>query len=313
MMTTDEHVSTVYDIIGQSLALCRSEPFPEFCRLVERVVADRRPSTGSLPWLLLPIFTCEALEGDLRQAHHVAAALEMGRVAAGCLDEWQDHDTDDALWQAVGAERAVNLSTGVIALALLTLTRLADLGAEPAVILELQKGFQLTLLRMCEGQHADLGKDRQLDDYEAIAGAKSGSLFRLGCRAGALVAGAPAEVVDLYGGLGHDLGVLIQMWNDFQGLAGRQGKRDTEQQRALPILAGLALDQGAYDPLSIGGQAGQLYALVRLQLFHQRAAEALARCPAPGRLASFLNSYSTHRLVEQAARIGSQREEKDAP
>jgi len=121
-MMTDEQVSAVYDIIRQSLALCRSEPFPEFRRLVEKVVTDRTPSTKGLPWLLLPIFTCEALGGDPRQAHYVAAALEMGRIAAGCLDEWQDRDTDDALWQAVGAERTVSLSTGMIALALLTLT-----------------------------------------------------------------------------------------------------------------------------------------------------------------------------------------------
>lgn len=301
MLTAGEHVKAVYRIIKENLAFCEATLFPDFRALLDTVFGDRIPSTVNLPWLLLPILTCEAFAGealaeDMEQARHVAAALEIGRIAAGCLDEWQDRDTDEALWQTIGAERTVNLATGMLALSSLVLNRLGVLGTPATTTVDLQKEFYLCLLHMCEGQHADLGDDLALSDYEGVAGAKSGSLFRLGCRAGAMVAGAQADVVALYGDFGYNLGIVAQMWNDFQGLAGLRGKMDANHRRALPILATQALDQAAGERLPT---TGQTYALVRLQVFHQRAADALARCPAPGRLSLFLDDYSTRRLVEK--------------
>jgi hypothetical protein len=120
--------------------------------------------------------------------------------------------------------------------------------------------------------------------------------LRLGCRAGAMVAGAAAEDVWRYGDFGQALGILAQAWNDVYGITGAGGKRDVEQSRSLPILATSALDPARYEPGSTSGQVGQLYALTQIQLLHGRAAEALARCPAPGRLGLFLDVYSFDRL-----------------
>ena len=233
-------------------------------------------------------------------------------IAAGCLDEWQDQDTDDALWRMVGPAQAVNLATAMIGLSQLSLTRLADLGVEPETILDLQKEFSLTLLYMCEGQHADLSDNGSLADYEKTVGAKTGALLRLGCRAGAMVAGADAQTVASYGEFGYNLGVLAQVWNDFYGLAGSGGKRDLGHSRTLPILAALALDGIDYEPDSAEGQAGQLYAVAQLQLVHQRTAEALARCPLPGGLARFLDVYSIDHLLQgQASQAPSSGEGDD--
>jgi hypothetical protein len=251
---------------------------------------------------MLPILTCEALGADLQPAHYVAAGLEIGRIAAGCLDEWQDHDTEGALWQAIGPEQTVSLSMGMIGLSLLTLNHLVDVGVEPALVVAVQREFEEALLQMSAGQHADLSGDLSLDDYETVAGAKSGALFRLGCRAGALIAGASAEVVGNYGDFGYNLGILVQVWNDVFGLAGIQGKNDTEHQRALPILAAKAVDQGleetGYRPQSVGGQTGQLYTVLQLGLLYGRTSEALARCPASGKLPHFLDEYDPGRLAE---------------
>ena len=306
MQTIDEHVETVYKIITETPALGRRNRFPDFYDLLDKVFSDRVPTTASPPWLMLPIFTCEALGGDVVQAQHVAAALEIGRIAAGCLDEWQDKDTDNALWRTVGAEQTVNLATWMIGLSFLTLTRLAKLGMPAATVLDLKQEFELSLLYMSEGQHADLSDDLPLEDYETVAGAKSGALFRLGCRAGAIVAGVLEETVSLYGDFGCNLGVLVQMWNDFEGLAGVRGKTDAEHRRALPVVAAGVLAQGAYDRRSTEGQAGELYAMIRLQAYHQRVTEALVRCPAAGRLSLFLDTYSTRYLVERASERVSQ-------
>ena len=302
MSSISEQVEIVHEIIGENMAFCRAALFPDFAGLLATVLNVRAPSSDSPPWLMLPILTCEALEGDSERAYHVAAALEIGRIAAGCLDEWQDQDTDDALWRTVGPAQTVNLATAMIGLSQLSLTRLVDLGMDPAMILDLQKEFSLTLLYMCEGQHADLSDNVSLSDYAETVGAKTGSLLSLGCRAGAMVAGADAETVTSYGEFGHHLGVLAQVWNDLYGLAGTGGKRDVGHSRTLPILAALALD-GLHDqPDSAEGQAGQLYALAQFQLLHQRAAEALARCPASGLLARFLDVYSIDHLLPSQVR-----------
>ncbi len=312
MLTVNEHVHVVHQIIQENVASESSLQFSEFGMLMETVLADRAPATNSLPWLMLPIFACEALAGDVNLAQHVAAALEIGRITAGCLDEWQDQDTDDALWRTIGPGRTVNLAVAMLPLSFLVLSRLSDIGVEPSLVLSLQQEFHRTLLQMCAGQDADLSDDLSLDDYEKVAGAKSGALFCLGCRAGAMVAGAPLEIAAQYAEFGYNLGVLAQMWNDFQGLAGLRGKGDAKQQRALPLLARQAVEAMQLDHTADGQQTGSLYALVQIQLFHGRAVEALARCPAAGQLTLFLDAYGTRHLVEKAQQSISHQERDDA-
>lgn len=312
MLTVDEHVDAVYQILRADPLFDEELPFPGFRELLEKVLADRRPSAGTLPWLLLPILTCEALGGKIRQAQQAAAALEIGRIAAGILDEWQDGDTDDALWRTLGAERAVNLAYGLASLSYQVLEGFADLGMPMPLIHSIYREFHRASLHMSAGQDADLAGNLDLDEYEQVAGAKSGSLFRLGCRAGAIVADAPPDVVDQYGEFGYNLGVVAQMWNDLEGLAGSGGKGDAEQQRSLPFVATRAIGEGEPALLAAGQGAGPLYTLVRLQVFYGRAAEALARCPKAGRLSLFLKIYSTGPLVEKAQRTVGHGEEDDA-
>jgi geranylgeranyl pyrophosphate synthase len=199
----------------------------------------------------------------------------------------------------------VNLSVGLIGLSFRTLSGLV--GAEllpPPVVVDLQRGFADTLLRMVAGQHADLGDDLGLEDYQAVAVAKTGSLFRLGAWCGAMVGGASPDIAEGYGAFGEALGLLIQAWNDLYGLEGALGKEDVGHQRSLPILAALAMAGGsrASNKISIGtaeGEGGRLYALVQAELLHQQASDALDLCPAPGRLPLFLESYSTGQLLAE--------------
>jgi uncharacterized membrane protein YecN with MAPEG domain len=157
MVTLNEHVEAVYRIVRGNLAFCRPALFPDFQKLLQTAISKKTPSTEHIPWLMLPIFVCETLGGKTEQAYHVAAALEIGRIAAACLDEWQDRDTHGALWQVIGAEQTVVLSMAMIALSQLSLSRLADLETLATTVLDLKREFALSLLRMCEGQYADLG------------------------------------------------------------------------------------------------------------------------------------------------------------
>jgi len=311
MLTIGRHIDATYQIIRENLAFCEADLFPDFARSLEAVFDDSVPSEAKLPWLALPIFVCEALGGDIERAQVVAAGLEIGRIAAACLDEWQDQDTYGALWQAIGSAQTITLATAMIGLSHLSLTRLIDLDTESVMVLNLQKEFAQTVLYMCEGQHADLSDGVSLSDYEKVAGAKTGSLLRLGCRTGAIVAGAEADVVARYGEFGYNLGILAQVWNDFYGLMGIEGKRDEGHSRTLPILAALALDGTQYLSNSAEEQAGQLYALTQIGVLHHRAVEALARCSVAGRLGLFLDAHSIDRLLASTAAADMQREDEN--
>lgn len=292
-----------------SLAFCPGD-LPGFRALAEKVLTARvastldRASGASVRWLALPILTCEALgnEDRLPAACQVAAAWELGNLAAGCLDAWQDEDTEDAVWQWAGPKQAINLAVGLIGLSFAVLSGLAEKALLPAPdALTLKAGFERTLVRMAAGQHADLADDLALEDYEGVARAKTGSVFRLGGWAGAVAAGAAPGVAEQYGAFGEELGLLIQTWNDLYGLQGALGKQDVGHRRTLPILAALEIaDDGTPAgelARSAQGQSGQFYALVQAGILHQHAAAALDRCPAVGRLSLFLDAYSVERLV----------------
>ncbi len=304
------HIEGTCQALLGALEFCTGDP--GFRDTLEGLLAGRaaRIKATQLPWLMLPVLACEALTDAphrVEAAYHVAAAWELGNLSAALLDAWQDHDTADALWQEIGPERTVNLAVGLIALSLLSLSRLERFSFSASQIMELQREFQRTLLRMVEGQHADLSDDLSLDDCQAVAGAKSGALFRLGAWAGAFTAGARSEVASLYGDFGAHLGLLIQTWNDLYGLTGAMGKKDVGHRRTVPIVATLALDaDGTRDQeellQSTEGRAGELYALTQAAVLHGQAAEALARCPSPGRLALFLDAYSISRHLNAGGR-----------
>ncbi|MBN1815126.1 MAG: polyprenyl synthetase family protein [Anaerolineae bacterium] len=296
MSLLPDYVDDVYRIISENLGFCRKALFPDLSAALESVIAGSRPEASQPLWLALPILVCEALGGDLEPASHLSAALELGRIAAGCLDEWQDQDTDGALWQALGAGKTVNLATALLALAQLSVSRLADLGVEPRLVSSLQREFALTLLYMSEGQHADLSGCVSLDNYAEVAAAKSGSLLRLGCRTGAMAAGAAPETVACYGEFGRELGQLAQAWNDLYGLTGSGGKRDAEHGGSLPVIAASAIAGREYVSGTPESEAGELYALTQAQLLHRQALDALARCPAPGQLGLFLDRYTIDHL-----------------
>jgi hypothetical protein len=304
VLVVREHVERVYDVILESLDHSAEPGLLNFHELAGSLFRDgaTRVAQRPLPWLSLPILTCEALGGDLEAAYYVAAAWEVGFRAAGYLDEWQDQDTDDALWRSIGAKDTVNLVIGLVIFSQSVLSRLQELEDVPAsTIVKLSSEFSETVLTMAAGQYADLSGDLSLEDYETVAAAKTGAQWQLATRAGALIAGADPEVTARYGDFGLALGMLFQGWNDLYGLSGADGKRDREHGRSLPMLAALRMRQDQMLDRSQELVGGQLYAIVQIEMLHQRAAGALDRCPERGRLALFLDKLAVQEVLDDVA------------
>jgi geranylgeranyl diphosphate synthase type I len=196
---------------------------------------------GSTPSLLLPILCCEAAGGDEDQATAVAAAWFLLYLAAKVLDDVEDDDTHLPPWTAIGAPQAINAATGLIFASQLALVRLPRMGADRELALSLLEDFNHTTLRMCAGQQADLAEGSHLswERCLSIAGAKSGEFFALACRAGALLG---TDEVAPYSEFGYNLGVLIQMCDDFEGLWNPQGRSDLAAgKRTLPVTYALTV------------------------------------------------------------------------
>jgi geranylgeranyl diphosphate synthase type I len=191
--------------------------------------------------LLLPILCSEAEGGDENQATMVAAAWFLLYLAAKVLDDIEDGDFHRAPWSTIGAPQAINAATGLIFASQLALTHLPKMGARRELTLLLIEDFNCTTLRMCSGQHADLTEEDgfTLERYFQIAGAKSGEFFSLACRAGALLG---TDEVAPYSDFGYNLGVLIQICDDFEGIWNPKGRSDLAAgKRTLPILYALTV------------------------------------------------------------------------
>ncbi|MCL7455316.1 MAG: class 1 isoprenoid biosynthesis enzyme [Anaerolineae bacterium] len=201
-----EYVERVYDIILESLDPSAADGPVALHELSTGLFRDLAASVAGqrLPWLSLPILTCEALGGDVAAACYVAAAWEVSYRAAGYLDEWQDHDTDDALWRTIGPEKTASLVVGLVLISHSIVHRLQELGNVPdATILKVSDEFSRAALETAAGQDADLSGNLSLEDYPVVAAAKTGAQWGLATRAGALIAGADPEILDRYGEFGR--------------------------------------------------------------------------------------------------------------
>lgn len=248
--------------------------FPSLRALLQRC-------TQPTAWpIRLPLFTCQAVGGDPRQAEVVAAAFELARLAARVLDDVEDLDREEALWREVGVPQATNAGTALLACAHLALAELTTVGVEAELISELQREFAQVALAMSAAQHLDLtawealdatagttanrrygesavcgdvlslskgprsavvGEEASLlDRWWEIAAGKSGAFFALGCRAGARL-GASHTAAQPYSDFGYHLGLLLQVLNDSRGLLGQGGARDLGRRLSLPVAYTLAV------------------------------------------------------------------------
>jgi geranylgeranyl diphosphate synthase, type I len=244
----------------------------------------------------LPLLACAAAGGTHEQSVPVGAAWQMLHIAAKLFDDLEDGDADDPALD-------INIATAVLVTVPLLLAKLSDHGLSPAQIQRLTHGAQRAVLHASAGQHADLLAVRgpveaiDPDRWLAIARAKSGALLAWAAWAGALAGGAAEDRLDHFLSYGEQLGVLLQIADDFIGTW--RPERDSDLatgQLSLPVCyalsvvapperaALLSLLAGAAEPetqararqrlIELGAQA---YSMVMARVFQQQALAALQR------------------------------------
>ncbi len=155
-------------------------------------------------------------------------ALELIHAGSLIIDDIQDQSTERrggaALHRAIGLPLALNAGNYLYFVALESLRALELSAARERV---LYRGLTQAMRRCHEGQAldlcthiADLPQNEVAPTARAISSLKTGSLTDAAIRLGALAAGAPTRLSGALGRFGHDLGVGLQMLDDYGNLCG---------------------------------------------------------------------------------------------
>jgi len=262
---------------------------------IKRAEAER----ASFP--LLPIWVCQAAGGDPRQATPIAASWCLLYTAASLLDDVEDNELGDEPWPALSPAQATNVATALIFVSQLVLGDLGRSGVDAGLVLAIQHAFNRASLRVCAGQHIDLATDTlTLGQYWQVAAAKSGHPFSVVCRAGAMLGTGDRRLVDRYAGFGHNLGVLVQISDDFNGVWRSLERNDlvvgsktlplvyatsvaspANRKRLHELLGKIPAEQSALlEAQQVIADSGALqYSVVQAEIYRNRAKEAL---PASG-------------------------------
>jgi competence protein ComQ len=177
----------------------------------------------------------------------VAAAWCLLHTAALLLDDVQDFELALKPWPDMSAGQAINVATALIFCSQLVLGDLEALGTDPKLTLDMWQTFGRSILNVCAGQHLDLcGGAVSLDDYWRMAGRKSGAFFALACRAGAMLGTRDRRLIDRYAEFGYNLGILIQISDDFNGVWSAPGAGDlVAGAQTLPVIYALSVGSDA--------------------------------------------------------------------
>jgi geranylgeranyl pyrophosphate synthase len=205
---------------------------------IQRAIDSDASSVMESPAALLPVWVCLSAGGQSRRALPVSAAWCLLHIAALMLDDVQDEEFDRTTWPEMTPSQAVNVATALTFVSQLALEHLCQMETEADLVLALWGNFSRAVVRVCSGQHLDLvGSAPTLDDYWRAAAGKSGEVFALACRAGAMVATRESRLIDRYARFGYNLGILIQIGDDFEGLWHASGPGDlVNGARSLPVV-----------------------------------------------------------------------------
>jgi geranylgeranyl pyrophosphate synthase len=176
-------------------------------------------------WSILTLLVAQYISPDIDPfcASSVAVAIECYICALDILDDIEDEDQTPII-QAIGAARALNVSTALFAIAHTSILSLSQRNIPAERAIQLLNLLQSAIFTATAGQHWDLlSEQRPVQDITfeeciEIAEGKAGALMSLACLLGATCAGANDEMCQLFTEAGKLLGIAHQLDNDSHDL-----------------------------------------------------------------------------------------------
>ena len=194
-----------------------------------------------------------------------AAAVEMIHTYSLIHDDLPSMDDDDLRRGRETCHKKFGEATAILAgdalqvLAFQVIAEDEKLSIETR--LELIRGLSRSAARMVVGQQHDLeaeGKELSLDEIEAIHVNKTGALIAFSAKAGASIAGAAVEEVEIVSKYAEGLGLLFQITDDLLDVTattevlGKTAGKDLAAEKATyPKVLGLDATRDKIDEVSV--------------------------------------------------------------
>ena len=203
---------------------------------------------------LVCLLANDASGGYWQQALPAAAAIEILHNFSLVHDDIEDVSPTrrgrPTIWNLWGEAQAINCGDAMFTLAHCAMSRLLETGTPPATVVRALRRFDNTGFRLTEGQYNDMNfetrEEVSVDEYINMITGKTAVLLSLSAELGALVAGAPQDIVDHYTNFGLNLGLAFQVIDDILGIWGDESKTGksvatdiTTKKKTLPVLYGL--------------------------------------------------------------------------
>ena len=204
-----------------------------------------------LAWAQEQIPPANSSTPSLQPALPAAAAVELAHNFTLLHDDIQDGDVErrhrPTVWSLWGVPQALLAGDAMFALARLHLWKVLDEGVAPAIALNLAQLFDVTLLKLTEGQYLDMSFEQQqqvsLTSYEEMIGRKTACLMCCATKMGALLGTTNQETIEGLARFGQALGLAFQIRDDMLGVWATEaelGKLPAgdiyRRKKSLPIL-----------------------------------------------------------------------------
>ncbi|MEZ4645851.1 MAG: polyprenyl synthetase family protein [Chloroflexota bacterium] len=265
---------------------------------------DQAKKRQKWPYAYLPFLTCGLVGGAAETAVSLATTWNLLHLAAHLFDDIADEGFINGPQGPLPPGVGVNLATTLLFLGQTAFDTLSAASFPLAAAWALRQQLNQMLVQMCHGQHQDLVASVQPDSDQAlywqIATAKTGDFFGWASQAGAWIGGGDDAAVEASAQFGHNLGLLLQIMDDWHDLHAENGNSDLAQgKRTLPVLYALTVAPPARKqalqamlstiPLNVTRETavrqaiielgGLQYTLVQAAMRRQRAQAALAHFP----------------------------------
>lgn len=181
----------------------------------------------------------------------VAATFEMCIAALDVFDEIEDGD-ESPLVDSIGAPRAMNVATALLAQSQAILATLASMRelANPASAFA--RALNESIVLATAGQDADLqasgNPDQTLEGAVQIARQKSGNLVAGASVLGAMVGTSHSDTLEKYRQFGLHFGTMAQIANDIHDVTNHSSKSDAA--RGNPTLPRLFVARASRSPVT---------------------------------------------------------------
>lgn len=208
---------------------------------------------------ILPLVTCQAVNGRPEDAIYVSAALIAAERCVRIFDDLEDKDRPGQLWQQVGEARAWNYAS---AIHILSFEILSKAPYHPRIFHSINQLYIDAFLYMAAGQDRDIaGQIQTIEDYWSIIELKTAMAYAAACASGAMVGTETSQLVKACYEYGHHVGLAIQIFNDMESIWQPDGATDLKQGKVtLPLLYGLQSDHPDRDELALLVETNQFAA-----------------------------------------------------